>query len=136
MTTENNLQKAYDTSYLHIFKMAFLRKLGNKIDMYTLKSYYNNIYRSNLGSCRTYDLICVISYFIWYYISIRFVFLTTKSVQTHWENHLKSLNSAMFVCVVYYENIIEWFHVEIGFVMVKRIKRDIETNALNISFVF
>ena len=37
MTTENNLQKAYDTSYLHIFKMAFLRKLGNKIDMYTLK---------------------------------------------------------------------------------------------------
>ena len=100
------------------------------------KSYYNNIYRSNLGSCRTYDLICVISYFIWYYISIRFVFLTTKSVQTHWENHLKSLNSAMFVCVVYYENIIEWFHVEIGFEMVNGIKRDIETNALNISFVF
>ena len=42
----------------------------------------------------------------------------------------------MFVCVVYYENIIEWFHVEIGFEMVNGIKRDIETNALNISFVF
>ena len=44
MTTENNLQKAYDTSYLHIFKMAFLRKLGNKIDMYTLNSHITELW--------------------------------------------------------------------------------------------